>query len=146
MNSRKSMETGSTGQSMPDVAYYRMPEAKPLAFVGSSQDDLSAFPAEVKRIMGFALRTAQDGGKHPDAKPLKGYKGAGVLEIVDDHDGDTYRAVYTVKLAGRVYVLHAFQKKAKKGIATPKHELDLIKARLKEAEQMHKEWLTGKEP
>ena len=130
-----------TGHSMPDMAYYDMAEPKPLVFVGSSQDDLSAFPAEVKRVMGFALRTAQEGGKHPDAKPLKGYKGAGVLEIVDDHDGDTYRAVYTVKLAGRVYLLHAFQKKSNKGIDIPKHERDLIKARLKDAEWLHEQWL-----
>jgi phage-related protein len=75
------------------------------------------------------------GGKHPDAKPLKGFKGAGVLEIVSDFDGNTFRAVYTVKIKGVLYVLHAFQKKSKKGIATPKAELDKIKRRLKEAEQ-----------
>jgi phage-related protein len=84
---------------------------------------------------------AENGLKHEDAKPLKGYKGPGVLEIIKDHDGDTYRAVYTVRLADRVYVLHAFQKKSKKGIKTPQHETDLIKARLKEAERMHREWL-----
>jgi len=74
---------------------------------------------------------AQIGDKHPTAKPLKGFSGAGVLEIVDNYDGDTYRTVYTVKLAGVVYVLHAFQKKSKKGIATPKKDIDMIKKRLK---------------
>jgi phage-related protein len=78
-------------------------------------------------------------GKHPDAKPLKGFKGAGVLEVVSDFDGDTFRAVYTVRLKGVVYVLHAFQKKAKKGIATPKFEMDRIMARLKEAQLAHAE-------
>jgi phage-related protein len=84
---------------------------------------------------------AQQGGKHPDAKPLKGFAGAGVLEIIEDHDGDTYRAVYTVRLAGRVYVLHGFQKKSKSGIATPKAEVNLIKTRLKRAEEEHRAWL-----
>lgn len=80
--------------------------------------------------MGFALYLAQLGEKHRDAKPLKGFSGAGVLEIVDDHRGDTYRAVYTVKFADTVYVLHAFQKKSRKGISTPKQDLDLVKTRL----------------
>jgi phage-related protein len=110
---------------------------KPLVFVGSSQDDLSAFPDQVKVVMGYALHVAQMGGKHADAKPLKGFGSAGFLEIVEDHDGDTYRAVYTVKLAGIVYVLHAFQKKSTRGAETPKHEVDLIKARLKDAEALH---------
>lgn len=89
------------------------------------------FPEEVKDVMGFALREAQTGGKHPDAKPLKGYKGAGVLEVVDNFDGDTYRAVYTVKLEGVVYALHAFQKKSKTGKATDKTDLEMIERRLK---------------
>ena len=80
---------------------------------------------------------AQKGNKHPSAKPLRGFGGAGVLEVVEDHDGDTYRAVYTVRLAGRVYVLHAFQKKSKHGIATPKAEMDLVERRLREAEAFH---------
>ena len=83
--------------------------------------------------MGFALYRAQLGKKHPNAKPLKGFKGSGVLEIVENFDGDTYRAVYTVKFAERVYVLHTFQKKSKRGIATPKQDIDLIEARLKRA-------------
>src|SRR5579872_4531924 len=86
---------------------------KPLEFVGSSKDDLSDFPLEVKRSVGFALRAAQRGGKHPDAKPLSGFGGAGVLEVVSNFDGNTFRAVYTVKFKGVVYVLHAFQKKSK---------------------------------
>jgi phage-related protein len=81
--------------------------------------------------MGFALREAQTGGKHPDAKPLKGYRGAGVLEIVDDFDGDTYRAVYTVKLEGVIYGLHAFQKKSKAGKATDRTDLEMIERRLR---------------
>ena len=80
------------------------------------------------------------GGKHEDAKPLRGFGGASVLEIVEDHDGDTYRAVYTVRFAEIVYVLHAFQKKSKKGIATPPHEIDKVKARLKRAEEEYQAW------
>ncbi len=104
---------------------------KPLIWIGSTLKDLRAFPEEVKDVMGFALREAQAGGKHPDAKPLKGYKGAGVLEIVDDFDGDTYRAVYTVKMEGAVYALHAFQKKSRTGKATDKTDLEMIESRLK---------------
>src|ERR1051325_10623567 len=108
---------------------------KPLFWMGSAKADLKTFPDEVQDVMGYALDLAQQGKKYPDAKPLKGFGGAGVLEIVDDFDGDTYRAVYTVRFAGIVYVLHAFQKKSKKGVATPKHEIDLIKTRLKRAEE-----------
>jgi phage-related protein len=88
---------------------------KPLFWVGSALKDLRAFPIAVRRQMGFALYLSQAGGKHVDARPLKGFGGAGVLEIVEDYDGETYRAVYTVKFAGAVYTLHAFQKKSKKG-------------------------------
>jgi phage-related protein len=109
----------------------------PLEFVGSSRDDLSDFPDDVKRSIGLALRTAQKGGKHPDAKPLKGFKGAGVLEIISDFDGNTFRAVYTVRLRGIIYVLHAFQKKSRKGIKTPLNEMEKIKSRLKDAEVLH---------
>lgn len=112
-------------------------DLKPLAWIGNSLKELRTFPEEVKDVMGFALHLAQAGGKHDAAKPLSGFGGAGVLEVVDDHDGDTYRAVYTVRFADRVYVLHAFQKKAKKGIKTPKHEIDLIRDRLKLAEANH---------
>ena len=112
-------------------------EPKPLAWIGSSQKELRGFPEEVKDVMGYALHLAQAGGKHDAAKPLSGFGGAGVLEVVEDHDGDTYRAVYTVKFADRVYVLHAFQKKAKKGIKTPKKDIDLVRDRLKLAEADH---------
>lgn len=87
--------------------------------------------------MGYALYVAETGGKHPDAKPLKGFGGGGVLEIVEDHDGDTFRAVYTIQFAGALYVLHAFQKKSRKGIRTPKGVLDLVNQRLKAAKEHH---------
>jgi phage-related protein len=109
----------------------------PLEFVGSSRDDLSDFPNDVKRCIGLALRTAQKGGRHPDAKPLKGFKGAGVLEIISDFDGNTFRAAYTVRLRGIIYVLHAFQKKSRKGIKTPLNEIEKINSRLKDAEALH---------
>lgn len=113
-----------------------MPEQqeKPLEFIASSRDDLSAMPQDVKDVFGQALWEAQTGGKHVDAKPLKGFGGAGVLEVVTDDAGGTYRAIYTVKFDKAVYVLHAFQKKSKRGIATPKTEIDNIKNRLKVAE------------
>lgn len=113
-----------------------MKNERPLRFIASSKDDLSEMPLGVKRVFGFALRMAQNGEKHEKAKPLTGdkdFKGSGVLEVVEDHDGDTYRAVYTVRFRNTIYVLHAFQKKSKKGIATPKADLDLIKRRLKVA-------------
>ncbi len=111
-----------------------MKKDKELIWIGDSRDNLRTFPEDVKDIMGFALRQAQQGGKHPCAKPLKGFKGAGVLEVVENHDGDTYRAVYTVRIKEMIYVLHAFQKKSKKGIQTPQKEIDVIKARLKRVE------------
>jgi len=95
------------------------------------------FPDPVVKEMGHALHIAQTGGKANDAKPLRGFGGAGVLEIVEDHDGDTYRAVYTVKLAGVIYALHCFQKKSKKGSETPNQTVNLIKKRLKTAVEMH---------
>jgi phage-related protein len=119
-------------------------DRKPIFFVGSSKDDLTSFPKEVKEVTGFALHQAQLGEKHVDAKPLKGFGGASVLEVVEDHDGDTYRAVYTVRFVEAVYVLHAFQKKAKKGIATPKREIDLVKKRLKDAEEHYAGWIKSK--
>lgn len=109
----------------------------PVEWVGSSKEDLSAFPRKVKETMGFALRTAQKGGKHIDVKPLKGFGGAGVLEIIEDFDGNTYRGVYTVKMKGVIYVLHAFQKKSKSGIKTPEFEIRKIQQRLKMAEQAY---------
>jgi phage-related protein len=115
-------------------------QPKPVRWVGSSKEDLRSFPEEVRRQVGGALWDAQLGLKAPFAKPLKGFRGAGVLEIVDDFDGDTYRAVYTVRFAGAVYVLHAFQKKSKHGIATPRAELDLIEQRLKRAREDYDQW------
>ncbi|MBS0534311.1 MAG: type II toxin-antitoxin system RelE/ParE family toxin [Proteobacteria bacterium] len=111
---------------------------KPCEFLASTRKDMQALPDDVRDVFGFALYAAECGEKHPDAKPLKGFGGAGVLEIVEDYDGDTYRAVYTVKFAEAVYVLHIFQKKSKTGRTTPKPDMDLIKSRLKEAERMHK--------
>lgn len=115
------------------------PPIKPLVWVGSSRKDLSGFPEPVKDHMGYALHVAQQGGKHLDAKPLSGFGGAGVVEVVKRHDGDTFRAVYTVKIAGAVYVLHAFQKKAKSGIKTPQADMELIEKRLRDAERIAKE-------
>ncbi len=95
-------------------------------------------PNEVRQTFGFALYYAQIGLIHPDAKPLKRFGSAGVLEVVEDEQGSTYRAVYTVRFAHAVYVLHCFQKKSKSGIATPKQDMDLIRERLKEAERLAK--------
>lgn len=114
-------------------------ELKPLFWVGQSRKDFLTFPEEVHDAVGYALHKAQIGDKHPSAKPLKGFAGAGVLEVVEDHDGDTYRAIYTVRFEDAVYVLHAFQKKAKKGIATPKRDIELINSRLGVAEADHQE-------
>ena len=111
----------------------------PLHFVGDSDRNLRGFPKEVRDVMGQALWAAQLGKKHPDAKPLKGFTGASVLEIVSDYDTDTYRGVYTVKLAGVVYVLHTFQKKSKRGIQTTKQDIRVIQQRLKAAEQHYRE-------
>jgi phage-related protein len=117
--------------------------AKRLRWIGSSRDDVRSFPEPVRLRIGGALWEAQIGRKAPWAKPLKGFGGAGVLEIVDDHDGDTYRAVYPVRFAGVVYVLHAFQKKSKRGIATPQHEIALIQQRLRRAEEDFSAWLAS---
>jgi phage-related protein len=120
-------------------------QPKPLFWIASSKRDLKAFPLAVRRAMGFALFHAQTGGKHVDAKPLKGFGGSGVLEVVEDHAGSTFRAVYTVKFAGAVYVLHAFQKKSKKGVKTPRAELVLIRRRLRAAEEHYAEWRASRE-
>lgn len=106
-------------------------------WVGSSLNDLREFPEDVRSEVGYALYLAQGGGKHPNAKPLKGFKGAGVLEVVSDSAGDTYRAVYTVRFADAVYVLHAFQKKSTKGIKTSKRDMELVQERLKRAQEVH---------
>ena len=113
---------------------------KTVVWVGPTRKELKTFPRPVQRAVGLALYAAQLGERPPDAKPLKGFGGAGVLELVEDHRGDTYRAVYTVRFATKIYVLHAFQKKSKSGIATPQKEIELIRARLKWAEHLY----TGK--
>ncbi|MGH9159732.1 MAG: type II toxin-antitoxin system RelE/ParE family toxin [Vicinamibacteraceae bacterium] len=105
---------------------------KPIVWLGDSLRALKSFPPRVQDEVGYALYLAQRGGKHVSAKSLKGF-GPGVLEVVSDHRGDTFRAVYTVRLANRVFVLHAFQKKSKHGIATPQADIELIKRRLKRA-------------
>ncbi len=114
---------------------------KPVHWIGSTLRDLRKFPDEPRRVVGHALDQAQQGGKDATAKPLKGFKGAGVLEIVDDYDGDTYRAVYTVRFPGAIYALHAFQKKSKSGIATPKTDIELISKRIRDAEEHYREWI-----
>lgn len=116
------------------------PEPKKLVWVGSSRKDLRDFPPPVRRTFGVALFAAQLGETPPETKILKGFGGGGVIELIDDHYGSTYRAVYTVRFATKVYVLHAFQKKSKRGIATPQQELRLIRERLKWAERLY----TGK--
>lgn len=118
---------------------------KPLFWIGRSRDDLQACPDEVQDVIGYALHWAQRGGKSPTAKPLQGFGGAGVLEIVDDYNSDTYRAVYTVRFAGAVYVLHVFQKKSRKGVVTPKQDIDLVKTRLKRAEAHYVAWLAKRQ-
>jgi phage-related protein len=119
---------------------------KPVRWVGSSKEDLSGFPEEVRRRIGGALWEAQIGRKAAYAKPLKGFGDAGVLEVVDDFDGNTFRAVYTVRFTKAVYVLHAFQKKSKRGVATPKAELDLIRQRLKRAREDYEQWPRSEKP
>jgi phage-related protein len=109
---------------------------KALVWVASSRKDLKEFPRPVQRAVGLALYAAQLGETPPDAKPMRGFGGAGVLEVVEHHRGDTYRAVYTVRFARLIYVLHAFQKKSKRGIATPQKEIELIRIRLRWAERL----------
>ncbi len=109
---------------------------KPLIWMGSSRQDIRALPEPVQDRIGYALYVAQCGGKHRDAKTLKGFGGASMQEIVTDYDRDTYRAVYTVRFVERMYVLHVFKKKSKSGIATPKSDRELIARRLKQAQEM----------
>ena len=113
--------------------------SRPLVWVGSSLNDLRKMPQPVRRDIGFALYAAQQGETDPAAKPLKGFGGARVMEIVERHRGDAFRAVYTAQFGEAVYVLHAFQKKSKSGIATPKPDMELIRRRYAEAERLHKE-------
>jgi phage-related protein len=129
---------------MPKIAYpvtlvrepEKKPGLKPIIWLGNSLKNVRGFPAAVKDEIGFALYQAQLGHKHINAKPLKGF-GPGVLEIVSDFHSDTYRAVYTARVENMIYVLHAFQKKSKRGIATPKPEIELVRQRLKRAIELH---------
>ena len=114
------------------------PRPRSIAWVGSSRRDLRRFPKPVRLDMGRALYAAQRGETDPAAKPLKDFGGARVMEIVDRHDTNTYRAVYTAEFDEAIYVLHAFQKKSTRGTATPKHEIALIRSRLADAERLHR--------
>ena len=116
---------------------------KPVAWVGSSYKDYRAFPDPVQDTMGYALYRAQTGGMHESAKPLKGFGGAGVVEIVEDYGTDAYRVIYTVKFFRIIYVLHAFQKKAKKRGKTPDSEIELVRRRLRTAEEDYRRLTEG---
>lgn len=111
---------------------------KPIYWIGSSLEDLRDFPEKVRRNIGYSLHFAQMGNKHPSAKPLRGFGGAGVVEIVEYGEGETYRAVYTVRFTEAIYVLHAFKKKSKQGIKTPLREIQLIRQRMQRAEEEHR--------
>ena len=117
---------------------------KPLEWIASSHKDVMALPSDVRRRFGYALSLAQIGDQDDAAKVLKGFGGAGVLEVVEDDAGGTYRAVYTVKFAEAVFVLHCFQKKSKSGIATPKADMDIILRRLTVAELLAQELRNAK--
>lgn len=116
-----------------------MNKIKPIEWVATAKKDLRAMPDEVQADFGYALYLAQIGEKSDYAKPLQGFGSAGVLEIVENFDRATYRAIYTVQFEDAIYVLHCFQKKSKRGSETPKHEIDLIRERLKEAQRMARE-------
>jgi phage-related protein len=111
---------------------------KNVHFIGTSRKDLRALPKGARAVFGYAVLLAENGMKHPDAKPLTGFGGAGVLEVVEDLDGDTYRAIYTVKFGSMVYILHAFKKKSKVGHKTPPRDMELITKRFREAEEHYK--------
>lgn len=121
------------------MGYMEKQQPTAIVWLGSTKKAVQGFPLTVRQAVGFALFQAQLGGKHVDTKPLKGFGGASVLEIVERFDSDTYRAVYTVKFAEVIYVLHAFQKKSKQGIKTPKQDIDLIKKRLQQAKEDYKQ-------
>jgi phage-related protein len=129
---------------MATMGEHRPRRPKPVFWVASSKKDLRGFPHRVRRTFGRALFDAQAGGKHPDARPLKRFKGAGVLEVVEDDEGNTYRAIYTVRVAGVVCVLHVFQKKSKTGVKTPPEDIENVKTRLKEAEKNCGQWVERK--
>ena len=119
-----------------------LPTRKPLYFIASSWKDLKALPGPVQDTFGTLLLDVQYGETPESAKPLKGFGGAGVLEIVEDHDGDTYRSVYTVNFRDAVYVLHVFQKKSRRGIKTPKRDKERIRLRMSAAEAHYAEWVS----
>ena len=112
---------------------------KLIVWMGSSREALRLFPEAVRRDIGQALYTAQQGETDPAARPLKGFGGTRVMEIVDRHDTDTYRAVYTAQFTGTIYVLHVFQKKSKRGIATPRKDVELVRQRMAAAQRHDKE-------
>jgi phage-related protein len=122
-----------------------MKAIKDCYFVGSTKRDISKMPQDVKSSFGLSIFQAQEGAEAENVKALKGFAGRSILEIIENHDGDTYRAIYTVRYSTGIYVLHAFQKKSKSGIATPKQELDLVVSRLKDAEVLHQFNLKGSE-
>jgi phage-related protein len=115
------------------------PKPKPVVWMGSSRVDLKTFPEDVQAHIGYALYAAQCGEEYATVKALKGFGGRSVLEIVASHESDAYRAVYTVRFKDVIYVLHAFQKKSKKGIATPSSDMDLIRRRLADATRLHEQ-------
>ena len=121
---------------MPKQVYPAKLKRRELFWVGTTLDDIRAFPEEVRREVGHALHLAQLGEKSPAAKPLRGFKGAGVLEVVEALEGNAYRAVYAVRFASGVYALHAFQKKSHRGIATDRCDIELVEKRLREAEEI----------
>lgn len=121
---------------MPKQVYSARLKRRDLFWIGTTLDDVRAFPEEVRREVGHALHLAQLGEKSPAAKPLRGFKGAGVLEVVEAFEGNAYRAVYTVRFASGVYALHAFQKKSHRGIATDRPDIELVEKRLREAEEI----------
>ena len=116
-----------------------MTDKRQVIYLGSSQKDATKLPTEVQELFAFAIDVALKGGQHEDAKPLTGFHGRNVIEVVGDYRGDTYREVYTIRFEEVIYVLHIFQKKSKKGKATPKEDIELIKQRLKLAEALYKE-------
>ncbi len=117
----------------------QQPDLKPLIWIGASRKDLREFPTKVQKDIGDALQKVQCGLKPSASKPLSGFGGASILEIRENYDGDTFRAVYTVRFAERIYVLHAFQKKSHHGIETAKRDIDLIRVRLQMAESLQRE-------
>lgn len=124
---------------MKQFPFNNLSQRKPIRFLGKTEETLSSFPKEVKRKVGFALNLAQNGEQALNTKSLVGFRGNKEIEVIADFDGNTYRAAYTVRFEELVYVLHVFQKKSKSGIATPKEDIELIKSRLKLAEEDYKE-------